>query len=590
MIGFNFALLLFFITLALIFLVILLFSCKSKNPKRELKSKTAKGALLGACVSLALLIILQRLWNTSLPYFLLYSVTVLLLLFATMGPSRSNKTYLLVLVMLLHVVALSMLFPRIGIMITERSPAFLQLREAKSWNPEWRLLDSYYNPFPMDLGLFYTFEVITSINYIDLFSKWIIFLSFLIAYDVTLFSLAKKVGGSWIVGVLAILLFTFTPPLIIDPQPQWLANLFVFLCTLELFKALKYSPSASNVILISLSYTVAILLHGTAAIFLVIVAILIALMFFGRKINMNITTTSFNRSFIYVVFTSICVITLCRWIILGGFEPVVNPVRALFDDLLGIGQTTWVGTQYTSLYEEFVSPIVAYAWGLPISLAFAFLLFHFINRSKKKSLEVAFALSMSLTGLGLVFIGFLGSLFVSYANLQRYLGYASMPLLIPVAAITFVKILRYSSWKIVSISLVFILLFTEFGMCDPSLSPQLYTKIRTVNPIQLRNLVEGNTLRGIISENISVISTYEILTAIWYLNVLNESSENTTKFYASSLKIHRIMAEKLMEEKEALEGVIYIWTPEILTPIEDVPPINVIYNSGQHVAVGRQNK
>jgi len=584
MLSFSFTLLLFVITLALVFLVVLEFSRKSRNPKRELKSKIAKGALISAYVSLLLLIVFQHLWNTSLPYFLLFSVTVILLLFAIIGPSSSNKKYSLILVILLHVVALSMLFPRIGIMITERSPAFLKLREAKSWNTEWLLLDSYYNPFPVDLGLFYTFETMTNINYIDLFSKWIIFLFFLIAYDLTLFSLARKIGGSWMIGILAIVLFTFTPPLIIDPQPQWLANLFVFLCTLELFKALKYSPSASNAILINLSYSIAILLHGTAAIFLVIATILFALMLFGRKIRMNITTTSFNRSFIYVILISIYLITLCRWIILGGFEPVVTPISALFDDLLGIGQTTWIGTQYTSLYDQFVSPILAYAWALPLSLAFAFLLFHFINRAKRKSLEVVFALSMGLAGSSLAFVGFLGSLLISHANLQRYLGYASIPILIPVAAMAFAKILRYSSWKIVSMGLISILLFTEFGICDPGLSPQLYTTIKTVNPILLENLVEGNTLRGIISEKTNVISTYEILTALWYLNLLEESSEKTIKFYASSLKTHRIMAEELMEEKEALPGVIYIWTPEILAPIEEIP-VNVIYNSGQHVAV-----
>ena len=587
MIKFSYALLLFVAVLTVVYFVILLFTDKFRGDcKRRVKGRTANIAMVGAYASMVLLIVFQRLWNTSLFYLLFYPITVFLFLIAVVGSSDSNRKYLLISVVLLHLIVLSIALPLFGIVITERTPALVKLEDAKTWDPEWQMLNPYYNPFPMDLGLFYAFSEITGISYTNLFGGWIITLLFVIAYDLALFSLAKGISGSWKVGVLSVLLFAFTPPLVINAQPQWLASFFIFVFMLGLFKALKYSPSISSIILINLSYATAILLHGTAAIGMVVVSILLMLMFFGRKFGVNIAATTHHRSFVYVVSISVYVITLGRWVILGGIEPVINPLRGLVSDILGYGEVGWVGTQYVPLYDQFVSAISAYAWSVPISLAIAFLLYHLVNRAQKKPLNVVFSSSLGVTAAGLAFAGFIGSVFMAHGNLQRYLGYAGMALFIPVAAVACIKILQSLSWKAVTIGLISIVLFSGIGICDPAFSPQLYRGIKTATPTRSADLVEGTTLYEILSERTYVVSTYEILTAIWYLTITSEPSEKTIHFYASSLKTHRIMAEKLMEEKEVAPGVTYIWTPEILRSTNDTL-VNVIYNSGRHVAVER---
>ena len=587
MIKFSYALLLFVAVLTAVYLVILLFNDKFRGGhKRRLKVRTANIAVLGAYASMVLLIVFQRLWNTSLFYFLLYPVTVFLFLIAVVGSSGSNRNYLLISAVLLHLVVLSIVFPSFGIMITERTPALVKLEVAKTWNPEWRMLDSYYDPFPMDLGLFYVFSEITGISYIDLLGVWIIALLFVVAYDLTLFSLAKGISGSWKVGILSILLFTFTPPATINPQPQWLASFFILIFMLGLFRALKDFPSVSCMVLVNLSYAVAILLHGTAAIGVVVVSVLLMLMYFGRRFGVNVATTARHRSFLYVVSMSVYVMTLGRWVFLGGLDRVINPLIGLVTDVFGYGEVGWIGAEYVPLYDQFVSPISAYAWSVPISLALAFVVYHIVNRAQKKSLGIVFASSMSVAAAGLAFAGFLGSLFMAHGNLQRYLGYASIVLFIPAAAIASIKILKLSSWKVMSLGLISVVLFSGIGICDPAFSPQLYRGIQTVNPARSADLIEGNTLYTILSEETSVISTYEILASFSYLRATPDFSGKSLRGYASSLKVHRIMAERLMEEKEAASGVTYIWAPEILRSANDTL-VNVIYNSGRHVAVGR---
>jgi len=587
LIRFSYALLLFVGFLTIVYLVILLFNDRFRSDRRRLlKVNVVRMSLVGAYVSMALLVVFQRLWNTSFFYFLLYPVTVSLLLIALVGSSSSDKKYLVISAVLLHLIVLSVVFPFSGIMITERTPALVKLVQAKAWNPEWEMLDLYYSPFPMDLGLFYVFSEITGIDCVDLFGVWVVCLLFAIAYDLILFSLVKGIGGSWKVGVLGILLFAFIPPATINPQPQWLANFFILVFTLGLFKALRDAPSVPSIVLVNLSYAMAILFHGTAAIGVVIVSVLLMLMYFGRRLGVNVATTARHRSFLYVVSMSVYVMTFGRWVILGGLQPVIDPLMGLVTDVFGHGEVGWVGAQYVSSYDQIVSSIIAYAWSVPISLALAFVLYHVVNRVKKKPLSTVFVLSLCVSAAGLAFGGFLGSLFTPYENLQRYLGYAGLVLFIPAAAIAFSRIVRFSSWKVLSICLISIVLFSGIGICDPEFSPQLYRGLETVNPARSADLKEGKTLYTILSEQTSVISVYEILTAFSYLSMNPESSGKSIRYYASSLKVHRIMAEELMEEKEAISGVTYIWTSEILMSVTDIP-VNIVYDSGRHVAVRR---
>jgi len=587
--NFSYALLLFTAILTFVYLLLMIISSSKIEKERicegEQRNVSSRVIIFVAYLLAGLQTFVGYLWKDSLIYLLLFPVITLLLLIL-ISRASAYKTHVIGLTVYLHLLVLSLISLPSGVFITETTPASVMLDRTGVWNPVWNLLNPYYNPFPMQQGLYCVFSKITGINYVSYVFSWLIDLFFVIAYDLTLFTISKRLSGNWRIGCLSVILLSFTPSLVINPQPQWLANLFILVFMLGLFKALKDTPSFSSIVLVNLSYATAILLHGTAAIGMVVVSVLLILMFFGRKFGVNIATTAHHRSFVYVVSISVYVMTLGRWVVLGGITSVISPLRGLVNDILGYGEVSGVSAQYVPLYNQFVSPIIAYAWSVPISLAIAFLLYHFVNRVQKKTLNVVFLSSLSVAAAGLAFGGLVGSVFVANANLQRYLGYAGMALFIPVAAVVGIKIIQSLSWKIVGIGLISIVLFSGIGVCDPAFSPQLYREIKTVNPTSSADLIEGKTLYGILSERTYVVSTYEVLTALWYLSIVPESSGKSIRFYASSLKTHRIMIDKLMYEKEVASGITYIWSPEILS-VANETLANVVYNSGRHVAVGR---
>jgi len=586
LITFSFALLVFVALLTALYFALAVFDRRLKGVKREPKARIVNFALLGVCGLMILLIVFQYFWYvTSVLYFLLYPITVSLLLIAIFYASDSKKFHLLTLVVFLHFIVLFLWFPPSGTMLTERTSALVSLDETETWIPGGYLLNSYYSPFPLDLGLLYNFSKITSIAYTNVQSTWVITLFFIVAYDLVLFSFVKDVSGRWKAGVLGILLLMFTPPLALNPQPQWLANLFVLIFIFALFKALKSSPSFSDFILIMLSYVVAILFHGTAAIGASVVIILLILMLCGRRLGINIATTTRHRYFVCLVTVSVYVLTIGGWIVFEKINSVITPLMGLINSILNQGVVDSAFSHYVPLYNQFVSPIGAYAWSVPISLAFAFLLYQLVNHAKGKSLNVAFLLSLSFVGGALTFGGFLGSMLAASSNLQRYLGYTGLSLLIPVAATVCAKILRSSSRIVLSLCLTLIVLFSAIAVFDPAFSPWLYPEMESTTATSSADLIEGNTLYNILSgEEQHIVSTYEILYAISYSGTIPQPMQKAIYPYAHSLKINRLMAENLTSGKEILPNTVYIWTPEILQAAND-NLLNVVYNSGRHVAV-----
>jgi len=584
---FSYALLLFTAILTAVYLVLMIVRSKTKKDldRPAEKSVPAKPMLLAAYALAGLLSVIRFFWETSPIYFVLIPILITLLLIL-ISKTSTYTTYIIGLTIFIHLIVISLIFPQSGLFITERTPALIMLERAQVWNTEWEILNNYYNPFPMEQGLYYVVSQVTSLSYVSYFFSWIVNVFFVIGYDLALFSIAKKLSGDWRVGCLSIFLLSFTPPLIINAQPQCLGNLFVLVFMFGLCKALKDSPSLSSIILINLSYAVAIIIHGTAAIGLVFVSILILLMLFGRTFGVNIATTRPQRSFVYSVFTSISLITLARWIMFGGIQSVTNPLRGLFNEIFGQIETTWIGAEYVPLYDQFASPISAYAWSIPISLVMTYVLYQLITRKQRKTLSHVFSSSMGITAAGLSIVGFMGSMFMAHGNLQRYLGYSGMSLFIPIAAIVCVKFLRSSSVKVISVALISLVLFSGIAVFDPTLSPQLYGDFKSVNPTGSADIIESETFYKIFPDGTSIISTYEILTGVWYLSMLPESPDKRIGGYASSLKTHRLMIDKLIEEHYILPGVTYIWSPDLVESVADIP-INVIYTSGRHVAFGR---
>jgi len=586
---FSLALILFTLVLTPLYLLILKSSAKGKKvvDAGESKSKIEFVFAIGGYLVMGILVLLQFMSALTTELFIvLYPIITVFLLFKLRSSQESERAHTVLTAVIFHLIVLSILWPSPGIMLTERSSALAMLKSEGAWNPQWTYIDPYYGSFPMDLGLFYTVSEITSISYIDLLNSWIVGLFFTVAYDLVLYTLIKRLSGSWRVGVFGILLFAFTPPAIIDPQPQCVSSLFLLISLLAFFKVFMRVPSISNVFVANFCFAAAILTHGTSAVGVLLLWTLLAVSCIVPRLGKVTTVGSYKRAFLGTVLATFTIIVLVRWVYLGGLERVVTPINVFIRNLLGFTQNGSTLSQYVPLYDRAVSPLHAYTWSMPASMALAFVLYHFIHKKSLKSMKVVLVFTMCLTAAGLQFVGFLGATFSASVGLQRYLGQSSFILLIPAAAIVGMKVLKASSRSAVGFIMISMILFSGIGITDPVFSPQLYPELKTVNVARSEDYLEGSRLHSILSNETSIVSTYEILMAVEYLNTLKAPSGISVRSYVGSLKLHRILTEKLLEEKEAVPGVTYIWTPEISAVATDVP-VNVIYDSGRHVAVRR---
>ena len=540
-------------------------------------------ALVAAFAFIVLLIMVRYFWSTtSILYFALFPSIVFFTLVALIGAPSSKKVYLIILVVMLQLIVLGLVTIPSGTLITERTQAIASLAKDKIWNPQLSGINSYYNPFPMDVGLFNSFSQVTAIFYSSNLCQWVVGLFFVVGYDLVLFSLTKEVGRSWRMGVLSILLLTFTPILDINAQPEFIASLFVLIVLFVLLISLKRKPSLINFAFINILYFVAILTHGTAAIFVVasfVLILILDVMVLNKGWNLSAKVS--HLSFVVLIFVSTLVLTFVRWIFLGGITPVLIPLSGLFSFLNKISGVATYAT-YVPLYNQVANPFSAYAWIIAASLSLGYLLYQVKYRHDRKSIDVAFLIALCLSAACLAAGGFLGTAVLGQASLQRYLGYAGMVLFVPVAAVAGMKILRSSSRKVMCLALISIVLFSAVGIFDPELSPQLYPSLTTVSAPVSADLIEAQTLSNILSSSRSVVSNYEILNSFGYLSQIG-ALNNSVSIYSTELNNDRAAINQL-SSGEVQPNRTYIWTPEIIVAANS-SLLNVVYNSGRYVAV-----
>ncbi|MBT0159200.1 hypothetical protein G4O51_04365 [Candidatus Bathyarchaeota archaeon A05DMB-2] len=551
---------------------------------REFKPRIFLVIALSAFSLMGILVILQFLAiSSSLFFFILYPAVTALLLLAVLFSNKSQKTLIVFAVIIFHLVLLSLLLPPAsGITVDERSSAIVRLAAEGHWDTSWTYIDPYYNPFPLDLGMFYSASVVTTLNSLSTSLGWIVYFFFIVAYDSTLYAITRRLGGSWRVGALSILIFAFTPPAFINPQPQCIASLFLLLFVLAFFEAFIHKPTFSLIVLSNLCFAIAILVHGTAAIGVVLLLILLVASYILPKIRRAQSFGSYKKALLLPSAITLTIITLSRWIYFGGLNRIQGPLDAFIIRLLGGAQTGIGGSTYVPLYDQAVSPLGAYAWSLPLSLAAALVLYYFIHKNSLKDTKTLAIIAMCLTAILLQLVGFLGSVFSSNVGLQRYLGQASFVLLIPAAAIAGIKILNGSS-RIIAGFLVLIVLFSGIGLADPVFSPSLYSNVNTVNSAKGPDFVEVQNLYNILASPTTIVSTYEILTAFSYVNIALNYYGKQINAYAGSSKTNRLMAENLTSGY-GVSGLVYLWTPDLSVAASNVS-VNLVYNSGRHVAV-----
>lgn len=562
----------------------------SERIRGQKSGKSVHSKMLGIPIATLLLVELLTVFllhtpsfRTLWPYFILLPFMASLLLCVLRLPLSSNKARALILFSVIIYHAALLYSPPFSISISERTPAMAKLTIEGHWNPDWGFLNPTYGPFPMDIDLFSTISMITSIPYISQLNGWVFYLPFIIAFDLVLYSLVKRVTDSHIAGVFAIFILASTPPAnLVLHGPKWIGNLLVLISALALFKAFDHSSPRSNIIIANVSYAAAIFFHPSAAIGAFLLLGVVVVSYLAKQAVKRREWTKLFRSRLFrVAFTLFAVVTLTRAIYTAGYlEGILPTLKNFVLTMFGYSPPS---EAFTPVYEQAVSPVNAYAWSTPVAMASALVIYSLL---KRRAIGGALTLIMYFVGAGFASLGLLVAA-VKAGGFQSAM-YPAFTFLIPAAAVAGKKALRSS--RIISIAII-VLIVSSAGVAltDPMMSPEGYraTGAGNIAP-RIEDYVEACFLVDVIPSSKTLMAQYEIMSCFSYLAV-TEGKPPHHRITASA-DLQRIIIDSVVRDKELLPSVMYIWPqrllPNIKSHLADVP-INVYYDSSRYTIFER---
>jgi hypothetical protein len=457
--------------------------------------------------------------------------------------------------------------------INERTIAIAKLNLEGRWETSWNFLNPAYNPFPLDVSLHNAVSMITSIPLISKLSDWTIYLPFIVAYDLVLYSLTKRATGSQVAGALAIFILASTPPAnIIYHGPKWIGNFLVLIIALTLIKAFN-GFSISNIVMASISYTVAILFHPSAAIGVLLPLGIVMFSYLAKRVIKNeIWPNLFESKLFYMAFKLFAIVTLVRAIYTTGYsEQILLSLKSFVLTMFGYVSSSEAATP---VYDLSVSPVNAYAWTTSVAMASALTIYCVLER---KTVENAFILILYSVGAIFSFWGLLVAMLkVGFQGAM----YPALVFLIPAAATTGERVLKSS--RVVSITAIALLvLSTWVATSDPMIS-HVRTWSGDLTP-KMEDYTEASFLVKVIPTSENLLTSYEIGSLFEYLEVIENI--NTHKYYIAGADLLRIEVKRVIEGRDVRGNIMYIWPkwwyPNITSHLSS-ESISVFYDSGRY--------
>jgi len=434
-ISFTKALSLFTITLTLIYLILLI---TSEKEHKETKTKIRKPHKTLTSVTLILTMITFALLHipdykltiyyqalATLAYF-----TLLLHITTSRNIPNNHSKYFLFTALLIHL--LIVYNPPYGLYFGEWTRTLTKtVIEGRYEIVPGRFT---YNPFPFHIGLWTAFSEVTHIPIILKISKFFPPLITLVVIDLTLYVLAKRLTGNWLVGILTILILASTPPAnFLDHNAKLAGLMLVLIMTLALIKAYKGQSILSNGVIAILTYASGIFYHATAGLGMFIIAgILGFALLMGILAREHIWRRLYENRIAKILLVTVIVVTLIKWMWGGGAEKIVPSLYRNFLAMIEWRQPSETGAP-APLYERMgVDPTQAYSWALPVAITSALLLYVIL---KRKSLYNPLIPALAVGGLVFLFLGFSSAYFRTGFAASMYPGYA--PLMLSAAVVSY---------------------------------------------------------------------------------------------------------------------------------------------------------
>jgi len=506
MITFSSALILFAITLTVLFTALLIITHNRRDKEIRIISEGTGKTMLKAALILSI-ILLALVLATNIKqiypqyYYALVAIDAALLVTPIMVISDEKKLTALALptIIILQIDILNAQLPPTGVSVGEGAEMYRGMYLTGHWSFSFAH-NSAYNPFPAQVYQAVALGKVMGLEWFSalLWGFW--YTIFIIAFDLLIYMITFYLVHDARAALIATLLMNVTPETAVTMNPHlWLSTFLVFLAVITALKSVESKYPMGYAAISVVSYVTAMLSLTTAILIILIMIFLFLAIYTLPKLRLYQPTTNktYNMHVLTILFTSYTIISILVMAYTEGYLQYVYPIIQGFmnglimklQSLLIQPQTpTLTSPEHFMLYAS-ANPTLAYAWSLALSVATAYLLYVITVKRRENLWIVGFL----LTGIIIPVLAALQMLFFRGSLPINVNAYTAIPLVFPVVGLVMSK-LRNKGLPMLTLLTVLLIALVFIGAHDPNVNPVEYAKIHGFNMPQLPKSVYDTSL------------------------------------------------------------------------------------------------
>jgi MFS family permease len=532
MITFSSALILFAITLTVLFTALLIITHNRRDKEIRIISEGTGKTMLKAALILSIILlalVLATNIKRSYPqyYYALVAIDAALLVTPITAMSDEKKLTALALptIFILQVSLLNTQLPPTGVGGGEGDEMDRGMYLTGHWSFSFAH-NSAYNPFPAQVYQVVALGKVMGLEWFSALLGGFWYTIFIIVFDLLIYVITLYLVHDVRAALIAVLFINVTPEASLTLNPHlWLSAFLVFLAIITALKSVESKYPMGYAAISVISYVTAMLSLTTAILIILIMIFLFLAIYTLPKLRLYQPTANKNHNMhvLTILFTSYTVISILVMAYTEGYLQYVYPIIQGFinglimklQSLLIQPQTpTSIGPEHPMLYAS-ANPTLAYAWSLALSVATAYLLYVITVKRRESPWIIGFL----LTGIIVPVLAALQMLFFRGGLPINVNAYTAIPLIFPAVGLAMSK-LRNKGLPMLALLTVLLIALVFVGAHDPNVNPVEYAAIHKVNmPPLPKSVYEASmSAASFLSNDIGGLYVYSPImgTVNWY--------------------------------------------------------------------------
>jgi len=532
MITFSSALILFAITLTVLFTALLIITHNRRDKEIRIISEGTGKTMLKAALILSIILlalVLATNIKQSYPqyYYALVAIDAALLVTPIMAISDEKKLTALALptIFILQVDLLNAQLPPTGVGVGEGAEMYRGMYLTGHWNFSFAH-NPAYNPFPAQVYQAVALGKVMGLEWFSALIGGFWYTIFIIAFNLLVYVMTLYLVHDVRAALIAALLMNVTPETAVTMNPHlWLSTFLVFLAVITALKSIESKYPMGYAAISVISYVTAMLSLTTAILIILIMIFLFLTIYILPKLRLYQPTTNknYNMHVLTILFTSYTIISILVMAYTEGYLQYVYPmIQSFINGLIMKLQSlfiqpqtsTSIGPEHPMLYAS-ANPTLAYAWSLALSVATAYLLYVITIKRGENPWIIGFI----LTGIIAPVLAALQMLFFRGGNPINANAYTAIPLIFPAVGLAMSK-LRNKGLPMLALLTILLIALVFVGAHDPNVNPVEYAAIHKVNmPPLPKSVYEASmSAASFLSNDIGGLYVYSPImgTVNWY--------------------------------------------------------------------------